>query len=298
MNGLASDEEIGIAWSDPVPLAEAVRGISVPPVAGLYRIRRIGMDGWDYIGQTGSGRMNLRRRMAMLRGIYLDEMPYRDPHTAGPALWALLQTGGTAFEVSFCPVVGDTPWRKALEAVSIARHRQRYGRSPAANFGRMPLGYRMSSGNNARLVANRERFRGGPYQQPTDAHLPGQAPIGPLDAETTGARWCGHAWSAWLPLVPDAIGASPAGDGLYRIDGRKEIIVYLGEGRLRTRLATHATKVTTSSPQGEAFRRAAPLRYSLITGPWPRHQRLELETDLIAACVLANRRPPAGQFIG
>lgn len=84
----------------------------MPAVAGIYRVRRIGMEGWDYIGQTGSGQMNLRRRMAMLKGIYLDEMPYRDPHTAGPALWALLQSTGTAFEVSFCPVVGDTSWRK------------------------------------------------------------------------------------------------------------------------------------------------------------------------------------------
>ena len=106
MTSLASDVELGIGWSDPVPLTEAVCGAAVPAVAGLYRIRRIGMEGWDYIGQTGSGQMNLRRRMAMLKGIYLDKMPYRDPHTAGPALWALLQSTGAAFEVGFCPVVG------------------------------------------------------------------------------------------------------------------------------------------------------------------------------------------------
>ena len=136
MSSLASDGELGIIWSDPVPLAEAVRGVSVPAVPGLYRIRRIGMEGWDYIGQTGSGQMHLRRRMAMLRGIYLDAMPYRDPHTAGPALWALHHATGIPFEASFCPVTGDTPWRKSLEAVAIARHRQRHRRSPTANFGR------------------------------------------------------------------------------------------------------------------------------------------------------------------
>ena len=47
------------------------------------------MCGWDYIGQTGSGQMNLRKRIAMLKGIYLAEMPHRDPRTAGPGLWAL-----------------------------------------------------------------------------------------------------------------------------------------------------------------------------------------------------------------
>ena len=40
----------------------------------------------------------------MLPGIYLNGMPYRDPHTAGPALCRhLLQTAGTAFEVEFLP---------------------------------------------------------------------------------------------------------------------------------------------------------------------------------------------------
>jgi hypothetical protein len=195
MSSLASDKELGIAWGDPVPLAEAVRGVMVAAVAGLYRIRRIGIDGWDYIGQTGSGQMNLRRRMAMLQGVYLNEMPYRDPHTAAPALWALLQATGTPFEVSFCPVVGNTPWRKGLEAVAIARHRQRYGRSPTANFGRMPAGYRMSSGNNARLVAAGKRLHGGPWAEPTDAHLPGQPPVGRLDAATNSPGWCGHLWS-------------------------------------------------------------------------------------------------------
>ena len=83
-------ELLGIAWSDPVPLQGAIRGAAVPALPGLYRIRRVGLPHWDYVGQTGVGRMNLRRRMAMLRGIYADQMPYRDPHTAGPGLWALL----------------------------------------------------------------------------------------------------------------------------------------------------------------------------------------------------------------
>jgi hypothetical protein len=48
----------------------------------------------DYIGQTGMGTMTIRKRLRMLRGVYGELMPYRDPHTAGPALWALYhQTG-------------------------------------------------------------------------------------------------------------------------------------------------------------------------------------------------------------
>jgi hypothetical protein len=57
-------------------------------------------------------------------------------------------------------------------------------------------------------------------------------------------------------------------------------------------------KLTTASAQGPSFMQSAPLSFSTIAGPWLRHQRLELETDLIAACVLADRRPPPTQFIG
>ena len=58
---------------------------------GLYRIRRAGRDDLDYIGQTG---LQLRARLAMPKGVYRSEMPYRDPHTVAPALWAHRQHGG------------------------------------------------------------------------------------------------------------------------------------------------------------------------------------------------------------
>ena len=114
----------------------------VPALPGLYRIRRVGLPHWDYVGQTGTGRMNLRRRMAMLRAIYGEQMPYRDPHTAGPGLWALRQGSGEPLKVSFCPVDVPTPWRKGLEAVAIAIHRQDHGpiadAQLRAHAGRLP----------------------------------------------------------------------------------------------------------------------------------------------------------------
>ena len=83
--------------------------------------------------------MTLRRRVAMLAGVYRAEMPYRAPHTSGPALWALLQIGREEFEVSVAPVEGSNAWRRALEALSIALYRQECGCSPTVNFGRLPL---------------------------------------------------------------------------------------------------------------------------------------------------------------
>jgi hypothetical protein len=264
-------------------------------------VRRSGFDGLDYIGQTGTGTMTLRKRITMLRGVYAREMPYRDPHTAAPGLWALRQTSSTDFETSTCPVAGTTAWRKALEAVAIASYRQEHGTSPTLNFGRMPRGYRMSSGNNARLVAACRRFRGGPCDEPNEAHEPGIAPLAPLDGDVTSSRWCGHRWSAWQPLNRVCIaGLDDAATGLYRLAGRNgDGLLYVGEGRLRSRLGAHLAKLGVETPQGRVLSDAAPLRYSTTRNvEWLRHQRLELETDLIAAHTLGRGVPPPAQFIG
>jgi hypothetical protein len=53
------------------------------------------LESLDYIGQTG---VSLRRRLGMLKGGM--EMPYRDPHTAGPGLWALRQIHDCQVDVS------------------------------------------------------------------------------------------------------------------------------------------------------------------------------------------------------
>ena len=166
-----------LTWTPWLPLDGAWRQPMVPPTQGLYRIRRTGRADLDYVGQTGGGTMTLRKRLAMLKGIYGPEMPYRDPHTAGPALWALVQLGAT-LEVSIAPVEGTTPWRKGLEAVVIALYRQRHRASPNVNFGRMPNGFRMSSGNNARLVASGKRYRGGGTSEVEGSHCPSLPPTG------------------------------------------------------------------------------------------------------------------------
>jgi hypothetical protein len=113
-----------LRWGSWRPLATASRDPEIPHCPGLYRIRRVGRQDLDYIGQTGMGMMTLRKRLGMLRGVYGKLMPYRDPHTVGPALWALHHQPGVDFEVCAVPVEGSTPWRKGQEALAIAPSRQ------------------------------------------------------------------------------------------------------------------------------------------------------------------------------
>jgi hypothetical protein len=55
-----------LRWGDWRPLVGASRDPEIPHLPGLYRIRRIGRDDLDYIGQTGMGTMTLRNRLGML----------------------------------------------------------------------------------------------------------------------------------------------------------------------------------------------------------------------------------------
>lgn len=267
----------------------------MPAAPGLYRLRAVGDEILAYVGQTGR---SLTERLGALRGIYGDEMPYRDPHTAGPALWAWLRCRPVELEASVLVTEGDAALRKAQEAVAIGEHRQRHGVSPRWNFGRMPRGLAMSSANNRRLVAAGRRFRGGPCSDATAAHAPGVPPLGSLDDAVTSATWAGHAWSAWQPMHARGLAELGPVTGLYRIRGGADGLVYVGEGKIRDRLRAHAAKLAQDTPQGAVLAQCAPLEFSIVEGRWLPHQRLELETDLIAAHTLALDRPPAAQFIG
>jgi hypothetical protein len=282
-------------WQSWVTLDGASKEPVLPREPGLYRIRRVGSAGVDYIGQTGVG---IRARVRMLRGIWASEMPYRDPHTAAPALWALIRATRCEFEVSALPVLDDASWRKGLEAVAIALYRQECGRSPTVNFGRMPSGFRMSSGNTARLVAAGKRFRGGPSRIADASHRAGIAPTGSLGGDPYDRGWCGHRWSAWLPLEEFR---AVSGSGLYRLRSANSMgLLYIGQGALRPRLAAHHRKTRPGSDakQEQIFARATGLEFSYVIGEWEAHERLELETDLIGAHVLKLGRVPPAQFVG
>jgi hypothetical protein len=283
-------------WSPWRPLSTcwADRDLASP---GLYRVRRADAGDVAYVGETGGP---LRERLGLLRGILRDEMPYRDPHTAGPALWAQRQLTNDSYEASTCPVGGDYRLRKGLEAVAIALYRQEHQRSPTFNFGRMPLGYRMSSANNSRLVRAGKRFRGGPCDSPEQSHLPSLAPAGGLAGDADSLSWCGHHWSEWVPLA-DGIVLVPVGaEGLYRIRGADGMLLYVGEGKIRSRLKTHRAKARKASErQHMVFANAGPLEASWVAcSTWEPHQREELETDLIAAFTLTTGASPAAQFLG
>lgn len=277
--------DLPVQWTPWRPLNGSTRDKGFPEQPGLYRIRREGQDHLDYVGQTGR---TLRKRLADLGRLDGPKMPFRDPHTAGPGLWALLHGGGPALEVSVTAVDGDEPFRKAVEAAVISQHRERYGFSPTINFGRMPVGYVMST-------ERKRGLRGGLSAEPASCHQPG-VPTGVPLAPMGEQGWGGHSWSGWVPLS-EARGLAPKkASGLYLIrDG--EQLLYVGQGALQTRLTAHAQK-SADHVQGRFFQGPG------VDARWvtlPEHtsnQLQELENDLIAAWFLATGAPPKAQFLG
>lgn len=279
-----------IRWSAWRPLAGSSRNSGAPSAPGLYRVRVVETGEVVYIGQTG---VSLRGRLGMLRTCYSDEMPYRDPHTAAPTLWALRHRDGVEFEASTAVVDGDKVERLALEAVAISSHRVEHGRSPLANFGGRIAGYRLSSANNAGLVATGRRFRGGP--DPSAEESDGTPVLGPLDAEVTSSDWLGLTWSPWV-LSDDV--ALPSGVGLYRIRGHESRhLSYVGQGRIRDRVRSHLAKPAIADHR-QALHFSAPLDLSWVGLDLSKHQLLEVENDAIASHRLVADAAPSAQFLG
>jgi hypothetical protein len=285
-----SSPQRDLVWSPWVPLEGAGRDARFPRLPGLYRIRSVQTGRILYIGQTGR---TLKERMGALKGVYGEVMPYSDPHTAGPALWAHRTEFGETFEVSVAVLDVDRADRMGREALEVTKQRIIDGCSPAYNFGRMPRGWVKSSGNNRRLVEAGRRFRGYRLSDEEIAALPPDESVAPpasLEGDPRGADWMGLAWRT-------ADVASPGRDdvGVYRIVsspwGRLD---YLGQGLIAARWRTHAAGWAHGLAAEGGVR--APSGWAVL-GLAPR-QLLEVENDLIASHMTVFGRPPRVQFGG
>ena len=191
---------------------------------------------------------------------------------------------------------GKVPERKALEATAITLHRMESGRSPTANFGRVPPGYRISTGNNTRLVARGRRIRGGPDPQATitadSAPVAGQPGRDPASAD-----WMNWAWTSWAPISEACKLATCV--GIYRLRSTEDTgLTYVGQGIVASRLRSHQAKAHMQSHRqnsyfsGDMTASWVPLPGTAILNI------LEHENDLIAAHVLMTGQAPTAQFLG
>ena len=268
-----------ITWSDWVGFAAERKTFSVfPATSGVYRVRITDDDGLVYIGQTGR---SLRERVRTLCLRTLDaEMPFNDPHTAAPNLWAWRQTHGYEYEVSVAEVDLPGTDRLALECWLLWQHRLETGESTMANHGRFHPQFtksenRKSGRRGARLPDGQINPAGGPSLPPLEAN-----------GQPTSPDWMGLHWTETAPLATERLSDAPQSPGVYRIIQDAQV-VYVGEsGDLRARLRTHARN----------WKSAASCSWIETPHASLVHQRHELENDLIGGFFSEHGHCPTRQF--
>lgn len=282
---VASTDWFDLSWSNWQPLEPAVGALAeITTDAGLYRVRHPAFDRLVYVGETG--RSTRGRVRALARGVYAEEMPYRDPHTAAPTLWAIRDEYGPELEFSWVAPAraADKQSRKGLEMALIAIHRRECGISPVGNFGRIIPGYEQSS-------YSRDGIRGGPLlESETEPNaIPGTDALSWHQyEEPLSDDWMGLSWSTSIRLE-DVHGNVPQASGVYRIwdQATGTPLEYIGEStNLKNRIYRHRRE-----RDGTLH-----LSFATLSRADARHKLLEIESELVGAHWLACEAPPRDQF--
>ena len=168
---------------------------ALPTAAGIYRVRVRGQNQLAYIGQTGR---NLRERLSDLRRNTLaKDMPFNDPHTAAPSLWAWQDAEGYEYECSACITDLHAQHRQALECWLLWQCRVESGGSTLCNRGHFHPHYVKSRDRKTGFRGRRLEASGDPLQSTSGLKHSNDGSMG-LD------------WSDWQQLDELAVPNSPS----------------------------------------------------------------------------------------
>ncbi|WP_336000197.1 helix-turn-helix domain-containing protein [Halorientalis halophila] len=217
-----------INWSDWTPLFPTKELDVIPQEPGIYLVSHESLSGIQYVGHSRTDLRDRIRRMGY--AIDSEEMPYRDPHTAAPCLWAIAQEYDMDYQVCWASIgrIGgdETPASLTstrtigelatvnelvgLKAAYIAGYRFVSRQSPTANFGYMLPGYEQSGPSSSGK-------RGGKIEQ--DDVEPGvrEETIATWDAwdDLTSDSWMGFDWETYD--LGDFEDPYPEAEGVFRI---------------------------------------------------------------------------------
>lgn len=206
---IPSDE---FSWSEWTPLLPTEDLDCIPEEPGVVRVSHTKVSGIHYVGHAEK---DLRRRVRRLGyEMRKDEMPYRDPHTAAPCLWAMKNEVGGRFFVSWTGEVPKSKVRGVKDAY-ITLYRIINSQSPTANFGRMYSGYSKSSGSDVGTQ--------GKKGEAPERKQPVKPPILSLEnrAGVTDNNWLGINWSSPTKFRSKRLGglsySYPSQPGIFRI---------------------------------------------------------------------------------
>lgn len=277
MNTFLTPNWCNLTWSKWVPF-DGGDFRSLHNGAGLYRIRLADQPALAYIGQTGR---DLRQRLGDLRRNTLAEtMPFNDPHTAAPSLWAWRDAEDYKYECAVAPSIAPRRKRLAIECWLLWKYRLETGGSTLCNYGHFHPGYIKSRNRSTKL-------RGGRRNDETD-RVASSSPLR-LVGRPTDSGWMRLDWSGRFSLATVPAGAYPA---LYRIfDAKTEKLLYIGETQnFGQRMKAHGGKDWSG--------RAPVVSYHRLSDDVLKVHLHEMENDLIGGYFDAMGDAPELQFSG
>jgi len=274
-----------LPWTPWVPFTATKEEFrQIPREPGLYRIRPIGKDFLMYIGET---RRTVHERLNELRHTIkrTDLMPWNDPHTAAPSLWAWHDAEGFEYECSAAPLDASQGGRRGMESYLLYRYRQERGESTFCNFGRFHPRYRKSTNRKENKRGGRlaDDYKDNPAGRPSVPSLPVIGTPGDRD-------WMGLAWSGKKPLDGENIGMVLSRAGLYLLSNiASNEIIYIGQSTdCAKRLRDHAMKFLDEKDLMFSFH--------IVEKPLLPHNLKEWENDLIGNYFEMYRKAPKYQF--
>ena len=207
-------------------------------------------------------------------------MPFNDPHTAAPSLWAWHDAEGCMYECSVAPSDVHRRRRLAIECWLLWKYRLETGGSTLCNYGHFHPGYIKSKNRSTKV-------RGGRRDDEV-ARVPSSSPLR-LSGRPIEPIWMRLDWSARHSLATVPGGAYPA---LYRIfDAKTEKLLYIGETQnFGQRMKAHAQKNWSG--------RAPVVSYHRLPNDVLKVHLHELENDLIGGYYEATGDAPEMQFSG
>jgi hypothetical protein len=212
-------------------------------------------------------------------------MPWNDPHTAAPSLWAWKDAEGFEYECSAAPLDASQGGRRGMESFLLYRYRQEHGESTLCNFGRFHPRYRKSTNR-------KESKRGGRLADDHKDNPAGGMSVPPLPViGTPGDRdWMGLSWSGKKPLDGENIRTVPSRAALYILsEGASNEIIYIGQSTdCAKRFRNHAMKFLDE--KNIMFSYYIPEKTLLP------HNLKEWENDLIGNYFEMYRKAPKFQF--
>jgi hypothetical protein len=177
----------------------------------ILKICHSKLSGIHYVGHTDCVQ---KRARSLGYELNKEEMPYTNPFSAAPCLWAIQQELGDDFFVSYYAIDEDQP-AQVLEDAYLALYRMTTAQTPTANFGRMFPLYSKSS-SSARGIRG-ERLEDPSASRPVGA---GGLQINNLDNVLSNG-WFGFDWSDPVEYYPDRLrGLSPSFpsySGIFRV---------------------------------------------------------------------------------